>query len=75
MARPTQQQDDESFLVPLALVGPVDARLGLLALCLLLLTSLVGVLAASLGAPRLTSGVPVRPSEAGPSKAVPVRRA
>lgn len=48
---------DLLFLVPLALVGPVDARLGLLALCLMLLTSLVGVLAASLGASRLTSGV------------------
>lgn len=48
---------DLLFLAPLALVGPVDARLGLVALCLMLLTSLVGVLATSLGAPRLTSGV------------------
>lgn len=48
---------DLLFLAPLALVGPVDPRLGLAALCAMLLTSLTGVLAASLGAPRLTTGV------------------
>ncbi len=48
---------DLLFLAPLALVGPVEPRLGLVALCAMLMTSLVGVLASSLGAPRLTSGV------------------
>lgn len=48
---------DLLFLAPLAVVGPVDSRLGLVALCAMLLASLTGVLAAALGAPRLTSGV------------------
>lgn len=47
---------DLVFLAPLALVGPVSPRLGLAALCLMLLSSLVGLLGAVLGAGRLTLG-------------------
>ncbi len=48
---------DVLFLAPLALVGGIPAALGLTALCAMLLASLSGVLAASLGFPRLTLGV------------------
>ncbi|MFN8473788.1 MAG: CDP-alcohol phosphatidyltransferase family protein [Anaerolineae bacterium] len=48
---------DVLFLVPIALVGGIPAALGLTALCAMLLSSLSGVLAASLGFPRLTLGV------------------
>ncbi|MFN8483339.1 MAG: CDP-alcohol phosphatidyltransferase family protein [Anaerolineae bacterium] len=48
---------DVLFLAPIALVGGVPAALGLTALCAMLLGSLSGVLAASLGFGRLTLGV------------------
>lgn len=48
---------DVLFLAPIALVGGVPAALGLAALCAMLLSSLSGVLAASLGLGRLTLGV------------------
>jgi CDP-diacylglycerol---glycerol-3-phosphate 3-phosphatidyltransferase len=48
---------DLFFLAPLALVGPVDARLGLAALTLMLLSSLIGVLGQAVVGTRLTVGV------------------
>ncbi|MFN8499264.1 MAG: CDP-alcohol phosphatidyltransferase family protein [Anaerolineae bacterium] len=48
---------DVLFLAPIALVGGVPAAIGLTALCAMLLSSLCGVLAASLGLGRLTLGV------------------
>ena len=48
---------DVLFLAPLALVGGVPFALALAAVCAMLLASLSGVLAASLGLGRLTLGV------------------
>lgn len=48
---------DVLLLAPLALVGPVAPRLGLVALTVMLLASLAGVLAQAIGAARLTTGV------------------